>query len=254
MQIHLESKLIDFFSESFTKFRSTLDRFQLGISLPNFLKVLSPLRDNDMVVFCLENEDDEVIKVQGFYTYKRSNEFLFVKIRIEESNQQTVGLGIGLDSPDFFKIEMSSTQFADLFKHYKDLSGKNVNLTYTTDGKFIVSLPEDAGLQVSGSTALCEGESMTMSVKPRGADWSKIVISELTRKSCNFHIVLLFFQKNISESSVNADYIAKFGPLGAQINARVTLYMKPGYPFICEYKDGLGTIKCTFYLVPRVVQ
>merc|ERR1712194_797095 len=101
--------------------------------------------------------------------------------------------------------------------------GKNVNLTYTTTGEFRIAVPETAGIGVSGSTTFKEGEDVSMPIKPVGQDWT---------------------------SSVNAEYIAKFGPLGAQINPRVRLYMQTGFPFAAEYRDN--AIKVAFYLVPRV--
>eukprot|EP00392_Amoebophrya_sp_AT5.2_P006627 g6639.t1 len=211
---------------AFTRFHTRVDKFQLGIDLNTFLRVLSPFKEQDMVVFCLNDETDDVIRVQGFHTYKRNNEFAFMKIRLMTENLAVAigGLGVELENNDLWSIlEMSASEFTEIFKDLKELSGKSVEVSYTPDGKFELKLPEDTAA-VSGSTVLQEGGSLRMLTKPK---------SEV-------------------KMTVNADYIAKFGPHGSQISDKVKIYAANGMPFVCQFQDEKLTNCANFYLIPRV--
>ncbi|CAD7938669.1 unnamed protein product [Amoebophrya sp. A25] len=210
---------------AFTRYRSQVSGFQLGLDLTSFMRILSPFKDNDMVVFCLESENAEVMKIQGYHTYKRNNEFSFIKVRLQEASAPQVGLGVGLENNSIWSlINMTSSEFTEVFKDLKEISGKTVDVEYTVDGKLILKLPDDT-VGVSGSMTLKEGGGLVMTKKPETED---------------------------IKISVNAEHIAKFGPMGSQLSDRVTLYIAHGYPFVCQFQDAKKTNWANFYLIPRV--
>lgn len=212
---------------SFMNYVCKMDKFSLGIDLATLLKILGPFKDSDCVAFCLQREGDDVVKVQGYHTYKRNNEFSFLKVRLMETPQQPIGcLDADVDGPPWCRLAMSSMEFAELFRDFKEVAGKFVDVRYTTDGAFVVSVPEapdDPNLQVQGKSTIREGGYTKMLQAPEGEDYA---------------------------ARIHADYISRFGPTGAQICPQVTLCMAAAFPFTIQYRAKDLTF--SVYLMPHV--
>ena len=82
-------------------------------------------RNNFLKIMPTFLEGRSFSQVQGYHTFKRNNDFAYVQVRVQEATQNQIASSAGMtDENEWAHIQMSSSEYAEAFKDYKDLTGR----------------------------------------------------------------------------------------------------------------------------------